>query len=256
MRRTLVFSILFLLTMAILTLPTLAMTADQIFDEMEARQPDIETSRSTGSLIVVDARGNEEKREMIMFSQEEGDDTTSSIFRFLSPASVRDITLLSLNDGDQIYLFMPAFRRVRRIAGAGRQETFAGTDFTYEDVGGMAFQREDFNYTLIGEDEQNYYLALIPLDEESEYSKQVMTVDREKFYLRKMEFYDLEGALWRVLEIHEIEVRDDGTNRFKKLSLTDVKENTKTLMNMGEVEENITLPAGFFSVRTIQRPEL
>jgi len=232
-----------------------ALTADDIFDEMEERQAEVTTSRSLGSLLVVDSRGREELREVIMYSQEEDDGTVSTIFRFLSPASVRNITLLSLNDGDQINLYMPAYRRVRRIAGAGRQETFAGTNFTYEDIGG-GFEREDYEYELTGEDEENYIIELFPLDPESEYSRQVMKVDKELFFFSRIDFYDLEETLWRVLEVLEVEELEDGTVRFREISLSDVKENSRSVLKLEEIEDDIDLPANFFSVRTIQRPEL
>ncbi len=232
-----------------------ALTADDIFDEMEERQAEVTTSRSLGSLLVVDSRGREELREVIMYSQEEDDGTVSTIFRFLSPASVRNITLLSLEDGDQINLYMPAYRRVRRIAGAGRQETFAGTNFTYEDIGG-GFEREDYEYELTGEDEENYIIELFPLDPESEYSRQVMKVDKELFFFSRIDFYDLEETLWRVLEVLEVEELEDGTVRFREISLSDVKENSRSVLKLEEIEDDIDLPANFFSVRTIQRPEL
>ena len=40
-----------------------------------------------------------------------------------------------------VFLFLPALGRVRRIAGSERQESFVGSDFTYEDIGGREFER-------------------------------------------------------------------------------------------------------------------
>jgi hypothetical protein len=35
---------------------------------------------------------------------------------------------------------LPALARVRRIPGSERQESFLGSDFTYEDIGGRALE--------------------------------------------------------------------------------------------------------------------
>jgi hypothetical protein len=67
----------------------LALTAEEILDEMEARRTSFVTQRVLGKIILVDASGKEEVREMIMYSKDEGDDKTSVIFRFLSPAEVK-----------------------------------------------------------------------------------------------------------------------------------------------------------------------
>ena len=50
---------------------------------------------------------------------------------------------------DDRFLYLPALARVRRITGAERQESFVGSDFTYEDIGGRAL--EDYSYTLVEE---------------------------------------------------------------------------------------------------------
>ncbi len=257
MKKLLLFVALIFLAVGVCAASASALTADDIFDEMEERQSEVTTSRSRGSLLVVDARGREELREVIMYSREEDDGTVSTIFRFLSPASVRNITLLSLEDGDQINLYMPAYRRVRRIAGSGRQETFAGTNFTYEDMSDIGgFEREDYEYELIDEDEENYIIEIVPLDPDSQYSRQVMKVDKNLFFVNQIDFYDLEETLWRVLEVLEVEEMDDGTVRFREISMSDLKDNTRSDLKLEEIEENIDLPANFFSVRTIQRPEL
>ncbi len=110
---------------------------------------------------------------------------------------------------------------------------------------------------LIEETEEIYKLELIPRDEESSYSKLLMEVDKEKFYFRRIEFYDKDGNLWKVMEILEIEEEEDGTITVNKIDLTDLKEKPQNHRGDAEhIERDIPLPDNFFSVRTIQRPEL
>ncbi|MDI3530769.1 MAG: hypothetical protein PWP60_618 [Candidatus Atribacteria bacterium] len=232
-----------------------ALTADEILDEVEKRRTDFVTQRSEAKMILVDENGKEEVREVVMYSKDEGDDTISLIVRFLSPADVEGVTLLSIKGGEKIYLYMPAYRKVRRIAGSGKKEKFMGTDFSYDDLS-QSYGREDYEATLLREDEENYYLELRPFEEDSDYSKLVMTVDKEKFYFKKIEFYDLEGNLWKELQVLEIEEDEEGKITILKMSFKDLKENHETRIETVKHEEDIPLPDNFFSVRTIQRPEL
>jgi len=232
-----------------------ALTADEILDEVEARRTDFTTQRSEAKMILVDEKGKEEVREVVMYSKDEGDDTISLIVRFLSPADVKGVTLLSIKGGEKIYLYMPAYRKVRRIAGSSKKEKFMGTDFSYDDLS-QNYGREDYEATLLSEDEENYYLELKPLKEDSDYSKLVMTVDKEKFYFKKIEFYDLEGNLWKELQVLEVEEDEEGKITILKMSFKDLKENHETRIETIKHEEDISLPDNFFSVRTIQRPEL
>lgn len=236
-------------------IPAWAITADEVLDEVEARTTEFETQRTVGKMTLVDSKGREEVREVVMYSKDEGEDVVSIIVRFLSPAEVKNVTLLSLEGGESMYLYMPAYRKVRRIASSEKSEKFMGTDFTYDELGG-SYSREDYDSTLVEETEEVYKLELIPKDPESNYSKLLMEVDKEKFYFRRIEFYDKDGNLWKTMEILEIEEEEDGSITIKKIDLTDLKENHKTIMEMEEIEKDIPLPDNFFSVRTIQRPEL
>ena len=235
--------------------PAWAITADEILDEVEARTTKFETQRTVAKMTLVDSKGKEEMREVVMYSKDEGEDVISMIVRFLSPAEVKNITLLSIKGGESMYLYMPAFGKPRRIPSSEKSEKFMGTDFTYDELGG-SYSREDYDSTLVEETEEVYKLELIPRDPESTYSKLLMEVDKEKFYFRKIEFYDKDGNLWKTLEVSEIQEEEDGSITVKKIDLTDLKENHKTIIEMEEIEKDISLPDNFFSLRTIQRPEL
>ncbi|MEN3202103.1 MAG: outer membrane lipoprotein-sorting protein [Atribacterota bacterium] len=232
-----------------------ALTAQEILDEVEARRTQFTTQKTVGKIILIDASGKEETREMVMYLKDEGDDKTSVIFRFLSPADVKGVTLLSLRNGEKIYLYMPAYKKVRLIAGSSKSEKFMGTDFSYDDLS-AGYGKEDYESALQGEDEANYYLELTPKKSDSKYGRLIMVVDKEKFYFKKIEFFDASGNLWKVLEVHEIREKEDGSIQILKLSLKDVKENHATIMEASSIEEDIPLPEDFFSVRTIQRPTL
>lgn len=232
-----------------------ALTAQGILDEVEARRTQFTTQKTVGRIVLVDASGKEEVREMVMYLKDEGEDKVSVIFRFLSPADVKGVTLLSLRSGEKIYLYMPAYKKVRLIAGSSKSEKFMGTDFSYDDLS-AGYGKEEYESTLQGEDEENYYLELVPKKTDSKYGKLSMVVDKEKFYFKKIDFFDTAGALWKTLEVHEIREKEDGSIQILKLSLKDVKENHTTIMEVSTIEEDISLPEDFFSVRTIQRPTL
>jgi len=69
--------------------PAWAITADEILDEVEARTAESETQKAIAKMILVDSKGREEVREVIMYAKDEGEDVISIIVRFLSPADVK-----------------------------------------------------------------------------------------------------------------------------------------------------------------------
>ena len=71
------------------------------------------------------------------------------LIRFTYPNDIRGTGFLVWehpSSEDERFLYLPSLGRVRRIAGAETQESFVGSDFTYEDIGGR--ELDDYTYAL------------------------------------------------------------------------------------------------------------
>lgn len=231
------------------------LTADEIIDRVKENQIERENSKTQAEMLLIDKDGKEESREIIMFEKEEDNDKVTMLMRFLSPRSVEGVTLLSIENGDKIYLYMPAYQKPRRIAGSSKQENFMGTDFSYEDLS-MDYHSDEYKKELLEETDTQYILQIIPDDEELSYSKFMLYVNKEQFYMEKVEFYDLDETHTKTLEIQEVEFDEEGRFTPMKIQLSNLIDNHKTRMNIKEIEYDLDLPSGFFSIRTIQRPVL
>lgn len=232
-----------------------ALTVDEIMDKMEETATDFTTQKTISEMILIDEEGNEEVREMIMFSQEGEDEKTSTLMRFLSPKSVKGVTLLNINDGEKIYLYMPAYNKARRIASSSKGDEFMGTGLSYEDMS-MNFEDKDYERKLLEETESVYIIEVIPSGEDLSYKKIILMVDKEKFYTKKVEFYDMNENLIRTLEIAKIKIDDEGKITPMEIVFTDVEENQKTKIVIKEIEYDIELSSSFFSIRTLSKPTL
>ena len=65
------------------------------------------------------------------------DDRTRFLAVFLAPSNERGTKLLTIENTDRQddhFLYLPYLGRVKRIYGGRRQESFLGTDFTFEDM--------------------------------------------------------------------------------------------------------------------------
>ncbi len=232
-----------------------ALTVDEIMDKMEETAPDFTTQKTISEMVLIDEEGNEEVREMIMFSQEGEDEKTSTLMRFLSPKSVKGVTLLNIDDGEKIYLYMPAYNKARRIASSSKGDEFMGTGLSYEDMS-MNFEDKDYEKKLLEETESVYIIEVIPSGEDISYKKIILTVDKEKFYTKEVEFYDMSENLTKTLEIAKIKIDDKGKITPMEIVFTDTEENKKTKIVIKEMEYNVELSSSFFSIRTLSKPTL
>ncbi len=231
------------------------LTVDEIMDKMEEAAPDFTTQKTISEMILIDEEGNEEVREIIMFSQEGEDEKSSTLVRFLSPKSVKGVTLLNIDDGEKIYLYMPAYGKARRIAGSSKGDEFMGTGLSYEDMN-MNYEDKDYEKKLLQETESEYIVEVLPSGEDISYKKIILAVDKEKFYAKKVEFYDMSENLTKTLEIAKIKIDDKGKITPMEIVFTDTEENKKTKIVIKEMEYNVELSSSFFSIRTLKKPTL
>jgi outer membrane lipoprotein-sorting protein len=231
------------------------LTVDEITDKMDETSPEFSTQKTISEMILIDEEGNEEVREMIMFSQEGEDEKNSTLVRFLSPKSVKGVTLLNIDDGEKIYLYMPAYGKARRIAGSTKRDEFMGTGLSYEDMN-MNYEDKDYEKKLLEETESAYIVEVIPSGEDISYKKIILAVDKEKFYTKKVEFYDMSENLTKTLEIAKIKIDDKGKITPMEIVFTDTEENKKTKIVIKEIEYNVELSSSFFSIRTLKKPTL
>ena len=231
------------------------LTVDEIMDKVDETAPDFTTQKTISEMILIDKDGNEEIREMVMFSQKVENDQKNTLVRFLSPKSVKGVTLLNINDGEKIYLYMPAYNKPRRIAGSSKGEEFMGTGLSYEDMS-MDYKDKDYEKKLLEETENEYIIEVLPSGEDVSYKKIMLTIDKEKFYAKKVEFYKVIEDLTKTLEIVQIQIDENAKITPIELVFTDLEKNQKTKIVIKEMAYNVELSSDFFSIRTLSKPTL
>ena len=151
-------------------------------------------------LILIDKKGNEKVREMSMLQK--GSD--KRLVKFLSPADQKGIAFLSLPD-DVMYLYMPAFKKIRRIASHVNNTKCAGTDFTYEDMEAVRYS-DKYIPEYIRKEDNHFILQLIPKEGiKTDYSKLIMSIREDNFYITKIEHYNRGDKLFKIMIRDNIE---------------------------------------------------
>ncbi|HHF58149.1 MAG TPA: outer membrane lipoprotein-sorting protein [candidate division WOR-3 bacterium] len=198
-------------------------------------------------MILVDKNGKTKERLGVSYEKKEN----KRLIKFLEPAQDRGIGFLSL-PGDVMYVYFPAFKKVRRIASHVKNTTFAGTDFTYEELSTFTYS-EDYNASLLEETDSVYVLKLLPKPGvKKEYSHLIMWVDKENFVPRKIEFFDKGGNLWKILSFRKITKKKNYWIPLE-LEMKDLKKQHLTRMVIENLEVDVGLPDEFFTKRYLVR---
>ncbi|MGC9375538.1 MAG: outer membrane lipoprotein-sorting protein [Bacteroidales bacterium] len=196
-------------------------------------------------IILIDKNGKQEIREATI--QQKG--TDKRIFRFTSPASQAGIAVLSLPD-DVMYLYLPAFGKERRIATSAKNQNFAGTDFSYDDMESVLFSVK-YTPKLVKTEDNVYVLELTPVGGKSDYSKVMAHINKTNFYPDFMEYYDKGNTKVKVAKYTFKKIGNYWNAA--EIEMTDLKKNHKTKMQMSDVKYDTGLTDDDFTVRKLKR---
>jgi len=192
-------------------------------------------SRVELQMVLRNAAGQQSTRSLKIATLEKPDESVGdkSLVLFETPRDIEGTALLShakILDPDDQWLFLPALKRVKRIASSNKSGPFVGSEFAFEDFTAIELNKFDYRYTgteLCG-DYQCDVLERQPRYENSGYSKQRAWVDQDVFQIRKVEFYDRRGDLLKVLELGDYRQYDNGVWRAHLLSMENMQTNKHT----------------------------
>ena len=149
-------------------------------------------------MILTNAKGNSRTNDMLSKSINKN---KKQIIWFLEPKDDRGVSFLKIehkNGDDEMRMWLPAFKRVRRISAKKKGDSFMGSDLSFEDLSSRDIGLN--NYKRLDDEMVNtadcYVLETKPKKEaKSSYSKHVSWIDKRTLNLLKENSYDKRGEL-------------------------------------------------------------
>jgi outer membrane lipoprotein-sorting protein len=198
-------------------------------------------------MTLIDPDGGEKVRVLRMYQK----GPERRLVKFMSPADVRDVGFLRLSE-NQMYLYLPAFRRVRRIASSIKNEAFMGTDLSYEDLSRTRFG-DDYRVSEATRTEQGHTLTLEPQpDADVSYGRIVMQVQHDSWVITDLQLFGRDMRPVKMITASNIE-RVDGYWIARRLEVETVKDGHRTVLDLEELQFDTGLDDEFFSQRQLKR---
>lgn len=242
----------------VLVLSAMAQTPDahQIMMNVNER-PTGETIQSELTMTLTNDRGNTRVRTIQQYLKDYGD-TEKKIMFFESPADVRNTAFMNWSydsgaDDDQ-WIYLPALKKVKRIASDSKGDYFMGSDFTYDDLG-ERHPDEDTHSILKQETvngEECYVIESTPKDEDYMYSRTVTWIIKDKWIGLKKEFYDEDDELLKILSVKKYE-QISGFWTIPLMEMHNVQKDHRTSLEMKNIRINEVVGDSYFTERIMQR---
>ncbi|MEL3906125.1 MAG: outer membrane lipoprotein-sorting protein [Treponema sp.] len=218
-------------------------------------RPQPATAEFTIEMSLINPKGKVRVRT-ISVHKKEYDSGTKQVMIFSKPADVKGVGYLSIShkDGseDDRWLYMPALKKVRRISGSSSGDSFMGSDFSYDDMGGH--QLDDYDYTLLGtetlEGRSVWKIEIIP-HTKKQYSKSIAWVDQETLLYLKSEFYDKQEQQIKLLTAEDIQ-KESGFWVAKKMTMENVQTKHKTVIKTLQAKYNMNISDSIFRASALE----
>jgi hypothetical protein len=189
------------------------------------------------------------------------------LLRFTYPNDIRGTSFLvweHTGEEDERFLYLPSLGRVRRIAGSETQDSFAGSDFTYEDIGGR--ELHDYTYAFAGSDGENaswtppsggsprpaWRIESLLKDRSGRFPRVVSLVLRDALVVVQAEIYNRRNEPQKRYAVRKLEPVE-GIWTVLDSEMTNAAEKTSTGLAVEKADYNVGLKETDFSRRELER---
>ena len=222
-------------------------------------------STSDATFTLISKTGQERVRKTFGVSklQANGEDNMR-MTRFMAPADVKGTVSLLIEHSaadDDIWIYLPALKKVRRLVSSNKKDSFVGTDFSYGDV--IGHKTAEWSYKLLREESEAgmpcYVVEATPksdaVRDSSGYAKRVIWIRKDNFFAIRGELWD--EAVQPVKTFHMTELQEVDPARRKwqamRLEAKNLQTGHQTVIHFENFKVNQKVRDEFFTTRYMEK---
>lgn len=217
------------------------------------------------TMVLINGKGQERVRKLAMRARLKDNGIDSQVvLTFTAPGDIKGTAFLQSEHSDaddDLWVYLPALGKSRRLVASNKHDSFFGTDFSYGDV--LAPPVAQYRHVLTGSEAIDgadcYVIESTPASEriksDSGYARKTMWIDKTDFLERKVVFYDTTGRLLKTETTSEHKLMESGKQRWLPLRREMVNHQTehRTVYRFDRAEISGNLSEKQFDVRSLER---
>jgi len=230
----------------------------EIAKEIKARNSGWGNSQSDLTMTLRTKKGQEVIRQMRSKSLEVENDGDKGLTIFDTPLDVKGTSFLSFSHtvgSDDQWIYLPALKRVKRIASRNKSGPFLSSEFAFEDLSSFEIEKFKFNYlrdeTIDGK--EMFVVEMRPTDKYSGYTKVHAWVDKEHYRNHKLDYYDRRDTLLKTLSMSDYSLYKDKYWRSARQVMVNHKTGKSTDIDVKNLTFDVGLTDADFNQNRLQR---
>jgi hypothetical protein len=232
--------------------------AEQVRERNQGRD-----SRAELRMRLFDRQGRVRERALTMLTlRGEKGRGDRALIRFTYPNDIRNTSFLVWEHPeaeDERFLYLPALGRVRRIAGQEKDESFVGSDLSYEDIGGRDLA--DYTYAFTADDASwlapdgtrhpAWLLESKAKDPNAAQPRSVSFVLKDRFIITAADVFNRRNERIKHFEVRKLD-RIEGIWTVLDLVMSNERDDTRTELTTTSIDYNVGLKEEDFSRRQLE----
>jgi outer membrane lipoprotein-sorting protein len=184
--------------------------------------------------------------------------------RFLEPTDVKGTVSLLVEHSDKdddIWIYLPSVKKVRRLISSNKKDSFVGTDFSYGDV--IGHKVKEWNHTIVKEEDVDgkpcYVIESTPKDAtvktNTGYSKRIGWVQKDNFVTVKAISFDEAGELLKEAKYSHWKEVDTVKHKWQAgiLEAKNLQTGHSTVITIDQFKVNNGVKDDFFTTRYMEQ---
>ena len=224
--------------------PAPRLAAAEIVAKMDATINGFADQTMDVRFTVIDVDSSKKAYDMTVFQKGE-----KRMIQFTSGEMKGMSTLVE--DRNSVHVYLPGFKKVRRVAAHNMNQSLAGSDLTSEDMAQVSWAA-DWNVAFDKEDANTWWLAMTPKSPEtSTHAKVIHRVEKQGFTQSETHYFNKAGE--EVKRFMNSDLTDfNGAKRYKNIVVSDPRTGHRTELEVKDFKVNQNLKDDLFTVRQLQ----
>ena len=253
-------SIIIVVALMITTSGVFAQTAKEISDKA-MNTIDFEAMEMTLTLKIYNAKGQERVRQVSTASKQFGE-INKTIMKFTAPADVKGISILIYdykNKDDDMWIYMPALRKTRRIVSNEKGKSFMGSEFTNADMSKP--NMNDFEYKILSSETYNGHSCWKiettckneDIEDENGFSKKIVWIEKGTYLCYKVEFYNFDSELFKIQYLQQYKKQSNGKYFAFYMEMENKQNGRKSIMTINKFQIGSKLTENTFTPAMLEK---
>ena len=215
-----------------------------------------DTIKAKVKMTITTTSGEERNFVYDSYSKNKGE---KNLIRYIEPKRVKGQAILMLNYAEDIWIYFPRTKRIRKLASHSKSQKMEGSDFSYEDTGASDAFITDFSSQKLGSEKKEgydcYKIEMIRKEgSEAGYSRLIMWIIKDNLFPVVIDYYDRDNPELLLKTLIQYDIREvEGIPTAMKIVMYNKQESSRTSIEIIEIQYNAKLDDSLFTERNLKR---